>query len=103
VSAHEPHQDDPLVLDHVRFDAKPVETDAIVIAAFEGWNDAGDAATTAANAVIDQCNGRGFAAIEPEEFSCTSSSFARTSSGPHSTKSNTESWARRMAYVSRLQ
>jgi proteasome assembly chaperone (PAC2) family protein len=68
VSAHEPHQDDPLVLDHVRFDAKPVETDAIVIAAFEGWNDAGDAATTAANAVIDQCNGRGFAAIEPEEF-----------------------------------
>ena len=57
-----------MALDHVRFDASPVEPDSIVIAAFEGWNDAGDAATTAAKAVIEQCNGRDFAAIEPEEF-----------------------------------
>jgi proteasome assembly chaperone (PAC2) family protein len=68
VSGEAPHQDEPIELDHVRFDGSPVESDSIVIAAFEGWNDAGDAATTAARTVIEQCDGRDFAAIEPEEF-----------------------------------
>jgi predicted ATP-grasp superfamily ATP-dependent carboligase len=40
----------------------------IVIAAFEGWNDAGDAATTAVRHIRDRVNAQPFAEIDPEEF-----------------------------------
>jgi proteasome assembly chaperone (PAC2) family protein len=40
----------------------------IMIVAFEGWNDAGDAASTAARHVCDRFGGEPFARVEAEEF-----------------------------------
>ncbi len=40
----------------------------ILILAFEGWNDAGDAASTAARHVRDRFGGEVFATIDPEAF-----------------------------------
>ncbi|MGH9185057.1 MAG: PAC2 family protein, partial [Acidimicrobiales bacterium] len=48
-----------------------------LVAAFEGWNDAGDAATTAARWLADQWGTEPFATIDPEEF------FDFSSSRPH--------------------
>lgn len=39
-----------------------------VIAAFQGWNDAGQAATTAVRYLIDAWDARRFASIDPEEY-----------------------------------
>jgi len=40
----------------------------VVVAAFSGWNDAGDAASTAATFMRDTWNARRFAHLDPEEF-----------------------------------
>jgi len=40
----------------------------VLIVAFEGWNDAGDAASTTAHHLIDRWNAKLFADIDPEEF-----------------------------------
>lgn len=40
----------------------------VLLAAFEGWNDAADAATTAARYLRDRWGARRFASIDPEEF-----------------------------------
>ncbi len=40
----------------------------MLIAAFEGWNDAAEAATTAARYLRDRWGARPFASIDPEEF-----------------------------------
>ena len=40
----------------------------MLIAAFEGWNDAGDAASTAVKYLRDRWGARPFATIDPEEF-----------------------------------
>jgi proteasome assembly chaperone (PAC2) family protein len=40
----------------------------VLVAAFEGWNDAGDAASTAARYLADTWQARRFATIDPEEF-----------------------------------
>ena len=40
----------------------------VIVAAFEGWNDAGDAATTAVGHLRDRLRAAPFAAIDPEEF-----------------------------------
>lgn len=42
--------------------------DPILIAAFEGWGDAGDAASTAAAHIRDRLGGTTFATIDPEPF-----------------------------------
>ncbi|MDH3680775.1 MAG: PAC2 family protein [Acidimicrobiia bacterium] len=47
---------------------RPELRDPIMIAAFEGWGDAGDAATTAARHVRDRLGGETFAEIDPEPF-----------------------------------
>ncbi len=39
-----------------------------MVAAFEGWNDAGDAASSAATFITGALGGRRFATIDPEEF-----------------------------------
>jgi proteasome assembly chaperone (PAC2) family protein len=39
-----------------------------MVIAFEGWNDAGDAASTAESYLADQWRARRFASIDPEEF-----------------------------------
>ena len=55
-------------MDHVRWDDRPRLRHPVLIAAFEGWNDAADAATTAARYLRQQWGARPFASIDPEDF-----------------------------------
>jgi proteasome assembly chaperone (PAC2) family protein len=55
-------------MDHVRWTARPTLREPVVIAAFEGWNDAGDAATTAARYLVDRWDVDLVAEVDPEEF-----------------------------------
>jgi proteasome assembly chaperone (PAC2) family protein len=49
-------------------DDLPRLTDPLVVVAFEGWNDAGDAATTAARYLVDRWDVDLVAEMDPEEF-----------------------------------
>lgn len=53
---------------HLRWISRPVLRQPIVIAAFEGWNDAGEAATQAVAHLAEVWNAQPFAEIDPEEF-----------------------------------
>jgi predicted ATP-grasp superfamily ATP-dependent carboligase len=53
---------------HLHWDAHPELHQPVVIAAFEGWNDAGEAATAAVSHLIECWGARSFAWIDPEEF-----------------------------------
>src|SRR5687768_14405564 len=64
-------------MEHLRWTARPQLQRPVLIAAFEGWNDAGDAATTAARYLCDRWGAEPFASIEPEDF------FDFTSARPH--------------------
>ena len=55
-------------MDHVRWDERPRMRRPVLIAAFEGWNDAAEAASTAARYIRDRWGARPFASIDPEEF-----------------------------------
>jgi len=56
-------------LSHVRWlDDAPQLERPILIAAFEGWNDAGDAATTAARHLADRWDATALAELDAEEF-----------------------------------
>ncbi len=47
---------------------KPSLRNPVLVAAFEGWNDAGEAASTSVRHLIEQWNGKEFASIDPELF-----------------------------------
>ena len=64
-------------MEHVRWIARPALSEPVMIAAFEGWNDAGDAATTAARYLADRWDAELVATIDPEEF------FDFSSTRPH--------------------
>lgn len=64
-------------VDHVRWRARPSVDRPVLVAAFEGWNDAGDAASGAVRYLIDRFGGELVAEIDPEEF------FDFTSTRPH--------------------
>ncbi len=55
-------------MEHVRWATRPALSEPVMIAAFEGWNDAGDAATTAARYLAERWDAEVVAAIDPEEF-----------------------------------
>ena len=55
-------------MDHVRWTTRPTLHAPVVIAAFEGWNDAGDAASTAARYLVDRWDADLVADVDPEEF-----------------------------------
>ena len=56
-------------MEHIHWTADRPDLDSpIMIVAFEGWNDAGDAASTAARHIRDRFGGEVFAEIDPEEF-----------------------------------
>ena len=55
-------------LPHLRWSRSPNVNEPVLIVAFGGWNDAGDAATTAVDHLADQWNARPFADIDPEVF-----------------------------------
>lgn len=56
-------------MDHVRWLADDLAlTNPVVVAAFTGWNDAGDAASTAVRTLIETSSARPLAEIDPEPF-----------------------------------
>ena len=58
-------------MDHVRWLADPDQitlTNPVVVAAFTGWNDAGDAASTAIRTLIETSGATALAEIDPEVF-----------------------------------
>jgi len=54
--------------DHLRWSRRPALRSPVVVAAFEGWNDAGDGASGAVRALIEAWDADPFADIDPEEF-----------------------------------
>jgi proteasome assembly chaperone (PAC2) family protein len=57
-----------VAVDHVRWHSRPALDRPVLVAAFEGWNDAGDAASGAVRYLVDRYNGELVAEIDPEEF-----------------------------------
>ena len=55
-------------MEHVRWLSQPTLRQPIVVAAFTGWNDAGDAASGAIRHLIETWNAIPLAEIDPEEF-----------------------------------
>jgi predicted ATP-grasp superfamily ATP-dependent carboligase len=53
---------------HLRWERRPDLRRPIVVVAFEGWNDAGDAATLALGYLAEAWHAEPFASIDPEEF-----------------------------------
>ena len=62
---------------HIRWEEHPPLRDPVFVAAFAGWNDAGDAATGAVRYLVDRYDGNEFAHVDPEEF------FDFTAARPH--------------------
>jgi proteasome assembly chaperone (PAC2) family protein len=55
-------------MDHVRWLAEPPLRSPTVLYAFTGWNDAGDAASTAVRTLIERWDATAVAEIDPEPF-----------------------------------
>ncbi len=55
-------------MEHVRWLDRPNLRRPVVVAAFEGWNDAADAASTAVRYLSDRWNARHFADVDAEVF-----------------------------------
>ena len=55
-------------MEPIRWQRRPELTSPILIAAFEGWNDAGEAASTAVSYLVDTWEAEPFATVDPEEF-----------------------------------
>ena len=55
-------------MDYVDFDALPDLRRPTFIAAFRGWNDAGESATLALRHLVDAWGATQFASVDPEEF-----------------------------------
>jgi len=55
-------------MDHLRWMAQPTLHRPTIIAAFTGWNDAGDAASNSVRHLIEAWNAQPLAEIDPEEF-----------------------------------
>jgi proteasome assembly chaperone (PAC2) family protein len=53
--------------DGLVWDRHPQLRDPLLVAAFEGWNDAGDAATAAAEWLVQRSSGERFASVDPDE------------------------------------
>ncbi|MGI8983226.1 MAG: PAC2 family protein [Acidimicrobiales bacterium] len=55
-------------MDYVRWQDRPQLRRPVLVAAFEGWNDAGDAASTAVRYLRDRWSAQPFATIDHEDF-----------------------------------
>ena len=55
-------------MEHVRWTSRPNLHRPVLIAAFEGWNDAGDASSNAVRWLHERWGAEPFAFIDPEEF-----------------------------------
>lgn len=54
--------------DHVRWQSRPALQRPVIIAAFQGWNDAADGASMAVRTLIDAWQAQPLAEIDPEDF-----------------------------------
>ena len=54
--------------EHVRWLAEPTLTRPVMVAAFTGWNDAGDAASAALRTMVESWGAEALAEIDPETF-----------------------------------
>jgi proteasome assembly chaperone (PAC2) family protein len=59
---------EPRVSPHLTLQRLPTLRNPVLVMAFEGWNDAGEAASTAAQVIKSQLDGSRFATIDAEEF-----------------------------------
>jgi hypothetical protein len=57
----------------------PELNNPVVIAAFEGWNDAGEAATAAIDHLVDVWDAEAVAALDPEDYYARSPSSSWSS------------------------
>ncbi len=64
-------------MDHVRWRSRPHLDNPLLLAAFEGWNDAGDASSGAVRWLQERWDAEPFAEIDPEDF------FDFSSTRPH--------------------
>jgi predicted ATP-grasp superfamily ATP-dependent carboligase len=55
-------------MEHVRWLSRPTLRNPVVVAAFTGWNDAGDAASGGVRHLIEDWGASALAEIDPEEF-----------------------------------
>ncbi|MEJ7583281.1 MAG: PAC2 family protein [Acidimicrobiales bacterium] len=55
-------------MEHVRWTSRPSLNQPVLVAAFEGWNDAGDASSNAVRWLYERWEAETFAHIDPEEF-----------------------------------
>lgn len=55
-------------MENIRWHARPTLHRPTIVAAFTGWNDAGDSASTAVRTMIEQWDATPLATIDPEEF-----------------------------------
>ncbi len=55
-------------VEHIRWHRTPALKNPVVLAAFTGWNDAGDAASTALKTLIETSGAEPLAEIDPEPF-----------------------------------
>lgn len=55
-------------MDHVLWESRPTLRRPVLLAAFEGWNDAGDAASSAVRYLRDRWQATPFATIDPEDY-----------------------------------
>jgi hypothetical protein len=59
-------------MDHLHWSRDPSDLDElhhpVIIAAFSGWNDAGDAATLAVRTLIESSGAQPLAEVDPEPF-----------------------------------
>ena len=55
-------------MEHIRWLAEPTLRNPVVVAAFTGWNDAGDAASTALRTLVESCAATALAEIDPDPY-----------------------------------
>src|ERR687886_1378364 len=55
-------------MDHVEWGERPRLRNPVLVCAFKGWNDAGEAASAALGFLIESFDAREVARIDPEDF-----------------------------------
>jgi proteasome assembly chaperone (PAC2) family protein len=55
-------------MEHIRWLAEPTLRNPVVVAAFTGWNDAGDAASTALRTLVESSSATAVAEIDPDPY-----------------------------------
>jgi proteasome assembly chaperone (PAC2) family protein len=63
-----PQKEETVPVAFVEFESRPDLSGATLISAFRGWNDGGEAASTAASYLRDRWSAKRFARLDPEEF-----------------------------------